>query len=266
MLINNEFIYVIEYPVKKAKATVIFTHGIAEHQLKYLDFVKYLNDNNYNVITYDVRGHGRSGGRRGYVKHVNLFVEDLRQLVEYTKEKFKTKVYLIGHSMGALITNLYVINYPEVDGVIITGATATFNKQINFLRYLPWQPFWFINIKTNFFDPNLQDDIPSKEEIMLDSSLLDKFNIRLIYETMIRGLRVIRKNMRNIELPYLILHGSNDKIIHPVSSKVLYNAIKSKDKKYIEFPKMKHNILNVSTSEPVLLNIVNWLDERNELK
>ena len=49
-----------EYIVPDMKAIIICVHGMAEHSRRYLDFVKFLNNNKYSVITYDHRGHGKS--------------------------------------------------------------------------------------------------------------------------------------------------------------------------------------------------------------
>jgi acylglycerol lipase len=264
MLINNEFIYVKTYKVDNPKATIIFSHGIAEHHLRYEELYQYLNNNGYNVLAYDLRGHGRSGGKRGYVKSTNLYVGDLTELILYAKKRYKTKVYLLGHSMGALIHNLYLVSSNElnIDGVIASGTAGDFTKSTTFLRYFPAELLWFVKVKTNFSDPNLYSDPTQISKFVKDDYLLDYFYLSLIDKTMIKGIRKIKKNAHLIDIPYFFIHGEEDKVVPPELSKYLHDHIRSDDKTRKLYPNMKHNILNDQNSEPIFEDIVDWLDKR----
>lgn len=264
MLINNEFIHVKFYETKKAKATVIFLHGIAENHLRYSELINYLNKNNINVVAYDLRGHGKSGGKRGYVKSIDIFLEDLSEIVELTKRKYDTKIFLIGHSMGALIVNLFLIDNNVVDGAIVSGAAGDFVKQTNFLRIMPAKLLWFIKLKTNFNDPNLSKETSEGVEPEKDPYLLNYFYITLIGETMIKGIRRLRKGYKKITTPYLILHGENDVIIPPDNNLKFYNLMQSEDKKRIVYPGFYHNLLNDKGSESVFEDVKKWI--KNQLK
>ncbi|MGI6781822.1 MAG: alpha/beta fold hydrolase [Acholeplasmataceae bacterium] len=266
MLINNEFIHIRTYEVEKPKATIVFSHGIAEHHLRYKTLIDYLNESGYNVLAYDLRGHGKSGGKRGYIKSANVYVEDLNYLIGVAKEKYNQKVFLIGHSLGALIGNLYLISRSfdelNVDGVVGSGTAGNYQKASNILRYLPVNLLWFVKIKTNFKDPNLYQDPTQTINFVKDDFLLDSFYLTLIDRTMIKGMRRLKKSMSKIETPYLFVHGEDDNIIPIKSSKNLFNHIKSTDKIHKVYPGLKHNILNDNKSLEVFKDIVQWLNER----
>lgn len=264
MLINNEFIHTKNYTVENPKATIILSHGIAEHHMKYKTLIDYLNQNNYNVIAYDLRGHGKSGGKRGYVKSVNLFAEDVSELVLYAKKRYKTKIFLIGHSMGSLIHNLYLVNYNDinVDGVIASGAAGNFTRNTRFLRFFPGELLWFYKIKTKWDDPKLYSDPDQVANLKKDDYLLDYFYLSLINQTMIKGMRRIRKNITQIDCPYLFIHGEDDQIVPPELSQFLYEDIKSSDKTRNVYPGFKHNTLNDDNSEIIFNDIISWLDKR----
>ncbi|MCB0355660.1 MAG: alpha/beta fold hydrolase, partial [Bdellovibrionales bacterium] len=88
------------------QATVLITHGLAEHSECYKELAEDLNRLNYQVIVYDLRGHGRSEGKRGVIKEFDYFCHDLASFAEFCKREFSENLplFLFGHSMGGLIT------------------------------------------------------------------------------------------------------------------------------------------------------------------
>ena len=73
----------------------------------------------FKVITYDVRGHGKSSGfQEKYT--VKLFASDLKALLDSLGI---TKAHLCGLSMGGLIAQQFAIVYPAaVDKLILSGT------------------------------------------------------------------------------------------------------------------------------------------------
>lgn len=94
---------------------LIATHGIGEHLGRH-HYLQELFNHEFNICQYDLRGHGRSHGERAYVEDFSLFMEDLEEIIEFLKEHYYMKRYvLFGHSMGALITAGYLQNYAKQD-------------------------------------------------------------------------------------------------------------------------------------------------------
>ena len=98
---------------------LIVTHGLGEHSGRH-EFILKLFSQNFNIAIYDLRGHGKSGGKRGYVEDFQYFYRDLQSVIDYLRRDFSMTNYtLFGHSMGGLITAGYLQNvaprdfYPE---------------------------------------------------------------------------------------------------------------------------------------------------------
>lgn len=112
---------------RKAKATVVFSHGNAGSIGHHLGFVTWLAEAGYNVLMYDYRGFGKSGGnvdRRGMINDVKAAFAyaakrpdvDSRRLVSY------------GHSLGGA-TSVTALGETPVKGlraVVIDGAFASY--------------------------------------------------------------------------------------------------------------------------------------------
>lgn len=125
---NNEYRDIISFDGIPLKCLVrengcsqwlIVTHGLGEHLGRH-EYILKLFSQSFNVAIYDLRGHGRSGGRRAYVEDFQDYLKDLQAVIDYFKKDFSMKSYtLFGHSMGGLITAAYLQNmapenfYPE---------------------------------------------------------------------------------------------------------------------------------------------------------
>jgi alpha-beta hydrolase superfamily lysophospholipase len=91
-----------------APTWVVVTHGVGEHRGRHS---YWLSDDfkDYNVILYDLRGHGESEGERGNVKDFDDYLKDLDAVTDsLVSEEGMKSFYLFGHSMGGLITARWI--------------------------------------------------------------------------------------------------------------------------------------------------------------
>lgn len=113
------------------KGIIQIAHGMCEHKERYLDFIKYLNEQGYVCIIHDHRGHGKSirtNEDLGYFyPHGEIgIVEDVHQLTQLIKKRYpELPLYLFGHSMGSLVVRCYVKKYDQdIDGLIVCGSPS----------------------------------------------------------------------------------------------------------------------------------------------
>ncbi|KAF5948016.1 hypothetical protein HYC85_013973 [Camellia sinensis] len=69
----------------------------------------------------------------------------------------------------------------------------------------------------------------------------------------------------NVSLPFLVVHGGDDKVTDPAVSKLLFETACSKDKTFKLYPGMWHSLTYGELPEnidAVFSDIVAWLDER----
>lgn len=112
-----------------AKATVIFSHGNAGSISHHIGFCAWLAEAGFNVIMYDYRGFGKSGGdvdRRGMIDDVKAAFAyavtradiDVRRLISY------------GHSLGGAqsVTALGETPVKGMRAIIIDGAFASYQS------------------------------------------------------------------------------------------------------------------------------------------
>ncbi len=104
----------------EAEKTLVIVHGYGEHGGRYLERAKTFVDAGYRVLIPDVRGHGQSGGPRGYVTHFSQYHDDLMTVLRETADA--TDLHVLGHSHGALIVaSLLLTHETTISRVALTS-------------------------------------------------------------------------------------------------------------------------------------------------
>lgn len=109
---------------------VVFLHGGPGSDYQNSLNVKQLADNGYFVVFYDQRGTGLSKRHDRETYSIQLYLDDLSELIEYYRTSPNQKVFLFGHSWGAMLAAAYINSYPDrIAGAIFVEAGG-FNKQL----------------------------------------------------------------------------------------------------------------------------------------
>ena len=106
-----------------ARGRILLVHGLGEHAGRYERLAEALANRGYSVFVHDQRGHGLSGGRKGWVSSFDVFVEDLGSAVAGAMQSLTGPrgLFLYGHSMGALVLMRYLeARRPDTPGVVLS--------------------------------------------------------------------------------------------------------------------------------------------------
>jgi acylglycerol lipase len=93
-------------PPGTPKGVVVITHGYAEHCGRYHEVAHVIVNAGWAALSYDVRGHGKSPGERGYIDRFDTYLNDLTAMQAAAKKLAPdgAPMVLLGHSHGSLIT------------------------------------------------------------------------------------------------------------------------------------------------------------------
>jgi len=115
--------------------SIVVVPGRSESYLKYQELAFELYEQGYSIFIIDHRGQGLSGRlldhkNKGYVKHFQDYVADLRTLVENVIPRHSsTKPYLLAHSMGGAIATRLMQDAPEaIKAAVISSPMLGFNS------------------------------------------------------------------------------------------------------------------------------------------
>ncbi len=110
------------WPADRPKAVMSLVHGFGEHAGRYADMAAFLNGQGVSVVALDLRGHGRSEGKRGVSRGMGDYRADLNALLEKSRALYPGLPHIVyGHSMGGGI----VLHYGFQPGQDIRGMIAS---------------------------------------------------------------------------------------------------------------------------------------------
>jgi pimeloyl-ACP methyl ester carboxylesterase len=108
------------YELTGSGPTLVFVHGSFIDSRTWQAQVEYFSDT-YQVLTYDLRGHGRTGHSELSSYSIGTFAEDLNALLEALQI---TAPIVCGLSLGGMITQDYVVRNPSKPRALILADTA----------------------------------------------------------------------------------------------------------------------------------------------
>jgi alpha-beta hydrolase superfamily lysophospholipase len=99
------------WPVADQKAMVAVVHGLGEHSGRYARLAAALNARGFGCCAVDLRGMGRSDGRRGHVDRWEQWIEDSAAFYELAVERSRgVEVVPLGHSFGGVVLATSVLS------------------------------------------------------------------------------------------------------------------------------------------------------------
>lgn len=254
-------------PSDEPKAVLILVHGLAEHSNRYVGIANYFTEQGYAVYALDHEGHGHSQGLRGYINSFDDFLTTLDQYLNNIANQHPgKKLFLVGHSMGGVISSAYLLEHQQkLAGCILSGAALATGDVISPLqkvvlntlsKVLPKLPALQLEANDVCHDPAVVEAYKNDPHVFTG-----KIRVRLITEILRTADRVL-KNAADISLPMLILHGGDDKMASPSGSEKLYAGISSSDKTLKIYPGLYHEIFLEPEKLEIYATIYTWLEQK----
>ncbi len=249
----------------KPKAVVCLIHGMGEHSARYAHVAEYLVDSGYSVISYDHRGHGKSGGKRGHTPSYDLLLDGVSDLLkEAEKIAPGTKKFIYGHSMGGnVVLNYALRRKPEIAGVIASSSwlKLAFDPpkfEVALGRFVN-NVFPGFTQSTKLDSSAISRDKKVVEAYDNDPLVHDKISARLFVETYAAAAYALQ-HAAEMKLPLLIFHGTEDRLTSPEGSQQFADKVKE-NCTFKLWDGLYHETHNEPEKEEVLKYIVTWLNQ-----
>lgn len=262
-----QIVYDVWTPDSPPRGLVILAHGYGEHARRY-DHVA-ARFGAAGLITYalDHRGHGRSSGKRVYLRDISEYTEDFGTLVGIAAADYPDLARIVlGHSMGGAVVFAYGVDHPEdYTAMVLSGPAVAAQESVSSVtvllaklmgRLTPGMPVQDIPAAAVSRDPEVvaayeADPLVHRGKVPagIGRALIE------IGETM-------PQRASAITAPLLVVHGEGDSLIPVEGSRRLVECVGSTDVHLKVYPELYHEVFNEPEQELVLDDVTTWIESK----
>ena len=139
--------------------TIVLIHGYYDHVGLYGHLIKILLQQGYNVLAYDLPGHGLSSGEQAGIPDFADYQSVLKALLQEALPHLPKPLYLIGQSTGGSIAMDYVLNNPQHEfEKMVLLAPLVIPRQWYYLKFIIHTLGHFLSALPRHFVRNSHDD------------------------------------------------------------------------------------------------------------
>jgi acylglycerol lipase len=249
----------------EVRAVLVIHHGLKDHGDRYTAFATRLAGAGYAVYTMDMRGHGRSAGQRVVAGRFDDYVDDLSSFVERVRAHEPDRpVFVLGHSLGGLITTLYAMErQPPIHGIILSAPAISSAEPvlgIGLIRTIgaiaPGAPLFGVENADFSSSRTVVEGMDRDPLIHQDPAPISTA------AAMLGAWQRVWAGAGRLTTPLLALHGTADLLTAPAGSRELVARAGSADRTLEIYDGLHHDLLNEPDSEQVAADIVAWMDAR----
>ena len=212
--------------------TVILLVGLGFHTFEYEPLAIQLAAQGLNSLSFDFRGHGRSGGHRGRWT-LDELAADTRHAIDFARQRDGGPIALFGNSLGAMIAILTGAGDERVVGVAASNTpahaatwalTTPRSALFSMLKLIASVAPIRISVNPFLAYQQLIDD-PSwvstfkHDPLLADARRLSVPTLRALLETW-DGPQAVRQ----LHKPLFVIQGRNDQLQPPRESELVFEA------------------------------------------
>jgi acylglycerol lipase len=255
------------YPTGETRASVVLIHGYGEHSGRYDHVARALGSSGVAVHSFDLRGMGRSEGRRGRIDSFDILANDMETAIMRSHTP-SLPLFLLGHSFGGLLVIHHIMTTSRAYAGVILSAPAFLPRPV-----LP-RPLYPLLSAAARITPalpvmSIRRRLLSRDPDVVTAARMDRLNTgsridaRTASEFAAAGRAALRR-VDDVSVPLLIIQGSDDGIVDARGAYFLYEHAPSDDKTLTVFEGGYHEPFHDLIADEAIGRVVEWITERTD--
>lgn len=252
-------------PERAPRAAVLVAHGWFEHAGRYAWLGTRLRDAGLATYVADLRGHGRSGGRRGHLSRFSQLLGDLQAFRRVVRGRTDAPQVLLGHSFGALVVLRYLETQPTVPpaAAVVSGPFLGLPDAIPLWKQLVERllgELWpGLAVPADLDVEHLSRDPASNAAYRGDPSVHRRMTLGAWRE--IRwAQRAVPADAGRVESPVLFLLAGDDRIVDVAAARAFADSLRAPTS-VRWYGEMYHEVLHDPQRERVVDDILAFLTD-----
>ncbi len=261
-------------PESEARAAIVNLHGLGDHSGLHRTLVEHLVSSGMAVHGFDFRGHGRSPGRRAYIRSWADYRDDFRRFVQIAAAAEPgLPVFVTGVSLGGLVALESVLARQERTGssdrgtvrgvaalapplgeVGVPPALMTLGRVLSRV----WPSF---SLEVGMDLTGLSRDPVAATEVLADPLFHRRGTARLSTEVT-AAIRRVQDAAPRLATPVLLQHGGADRMVPAEGTRRFAGRAGPAYCTYIEYPGAYHALAADLDAPAVLADLTAWIEAR----
>jgi alpha-beta hydrolase superfamily lysophospholipase len=250
-------------PETPVQGVVCLVHGLGKHSGRYAPLAARLNAGGFAVLAFDLRGHGRSGGKRGHFVYADA-LDDVARLVGEAQRRFgDAPRFLYGHSLGGNLVLNYVLRRPSENlrGAIASGPWLRLAFEPPAYKVFLARSvgkLWPTLLQPSGLQPKDLSHDPAVVKAYVEDPLVhDRISAGMFLEAYQAGLWAL-EHAADLGLPVLLMHGSEDRLTSAEASREFCQRAGGQCT-FRLWEGMYHEVHNEVGKEEVYCTVLDWL-------
>ncbi|MEZ0339088.1 lysophospholipase [Mycobacterium sp. pV006] len=263
-----EIVYDVWTPTTgAARGVIVLAHGYAEHARRYDHVVARFGAAGLITYALDHRGHGRSGGKRVYLRDFSEYTADFHTLVGIAaREHPQLPRIVVGHSMGGAAVFAYGVEHPDdyhamvLSGPAVDAASSVSRVKVALAKLVG-------RVAPGLPVENLPASAVSRDPLVVAAYEADPLvHHGKLPAGVARGLIGVGETMPSraaaLTAPLLVVHGEDDRLIPVQGSRRLVECVGSTDVNLKVYPGLYHEVFNEPEQVVVLDDVTAWIESK----
>ena len=262
------------WAASEPRGVIVIIHGLAEHCGRYRETGEFFAASGWAVYACDLRSHGLSpdppGAGRVHVNRFTDFLLDTDALVERARSRHKDlPIYILGHSMGGLITILYAMQNPQkLAGAIVSSPALGTHPDFKPPLYLKLMVGILSRVAPRMLvESNLDAQAISRDSAVVETYLNDPLVSKKVstrwYSEIIKSMKSAHKSAPKLETPMLVMQSGADRLVDPAAPARWAETTPGGMAESVLWEGLYHEMFNEPEKEKVRAKTLEWLAGRS---
>ena len=234
------------------KFCIVTCHGFTGYPAEMESIGRYLQDRGFDWKNLQLPGHGTTPEdlkTKKWTDWTNYILSEVDQCLK----DYNDNVFMIGLSLGGVMTLYTLINRPKVQaGICLATPVNIAKKYQKFMLKLPFIGFFLKrqNEKIDIFDPEMK-----KKHKSYSKSYPSSVN------ELITVIDYTASNLSKVTNPLLIIQSKKDQIVDYHNAKYIFDRVQSEQKELFYVDKSSHVLTEDYDKDEIFVKIYDFLQK-----
>lgn len=255
------------------RGIIVIIHGLAEHSGRYRETAEFFASRGWAAYACDLRAHGLSPdppkAGRVHVDRFEDYFRDVDALSGLAREKHgDLPLYLLGHSMGGLISIRYALAKPGgLAGAIISSPALGTHPEFKPPLLLKLMVSILSRLAPRLLvDSDLDTQAISRDpdvvKAYIDDPLVSQKVSARWYGEIMKSMKKAHREAASLKIPMLLMQSGADRLVDPAAPARWAESTKPGLVEQVHWDGLYHEMFNEPEKNRVRARVADWLDRR----